>query len=144
MEVSVKIKKLQFKKEKIAEAVKKSNAAGLKKIGAYVMRRAQTSMRYSDTPAPEGKPPRAHRRNPMLRKLLFFAVNAEGTSVDVGPVIFKKSNMVPKLMEKGGQTTVTRHGVRRVVNIKPHPFMGPALEAEAPAFPSYWEGSVHE
>jgi hypothetical protein len=135
--------------KKVARALEKSTAAALKQIGANVRRTAQTSMRYatkkSPQAAPPGKPPKAHKPNAFLRKQIIFVV--DGNRVVVGPTkSAMRAGNVPKVQEFGGSTTMTNRktGVRRVVTVRPHPFMGPALERESPTFPDYWKGSLQE
>jgi len=63
----------------------------------------------------------------------------------VGPVGFRRSS-APNVLEFGGRTTIVRRrrGKResRAVTIKARPYMGPALEKEAPNLPKVWKNSV--
>jgi hypothetical protein len=147
------VKKLFFDRQKIIDAMDRSTRAALSKAGAFVRQRARTSMKRSKKTAEAGKPPRAHAGQ--IRDLLFFGYDAARRSVVVGPTAFEGSEDDrgmggAAVQEFGGKVIIPARMVagkkqpRRVITVKPHPFMGPALEAEAPAFPSYWQSSLHD
>ncbi len=141
-----------FDRDHIIKKIGEAKVKVLSKGGAYIRRAAQTSMRYRKKgfSAP-GRPPFAHRQfGALLRKLLFFAYDAQSDSVVVGPVAARKAE-VPHLMEFGGTATrrkimgsrgKVRHVVTRIAHYPPRPFMGPALEKSAPKLPEQWANSV--
>jgi len=117
-----------------AEAVLKKMDAATRRVmsrfGAFVRRRAQTSIRYRVKPSEPGQPPSAHRtfmrtktnkrtgvskQQPAspLRDLIFFAYSAETQSVIVGPALFAGSKQqrgrqtIPETLERGGTATIT-------------------------------------
>lgn len=136
-----------FDSTEVLRMVDKRTVSALSKFGAFVCRRAQTSIKYKDGPAAPGSPPHAHKTSGFtrqkknkktglvtqqssspLRDLLFFSYDREAKTVVVGPVPFRGKAVVPGLMERGGQ------------GIEPRPFMKPALEAELPKFASFFRG----
>jgi phage gpG-like protein len=100
---------------------------------------------------PPGKPPRARSGDSVrtLRNIL-FAYEPQNMGVVIGPVLLNGGGgSVPALHEFGGSHPV-RHrkwikGQRVAVvsqgRYPARPFMGPALAAEAPKFPSLWASS---
>ncbi len=154
--LSVRIKDAFFDRDKVIKAVEKGKLRALSKIGAYVRRRAQTSIRYRKKSSPPGKPPSGHKSGAYtrpklnkktgvttrqqvspLRDLIWFAYDADTSSVVVGPILFKGATKqdppAPELLEHGGEVTRrTRKGVTRTYKYRGNPFMGPALAAELP------------
>jgi hypothetical protein len=129
-------KKLFFDKAPVLKAMDAKTRAALSKAGAFIRQRARTSMRRRKTVAPQGQPPSAHAGQ--LRDLLYFAYDPATRSVVVGPQKFGKGT-VPRVLEEGGKSE--RSG-NVSINVSPHPYMGPALQAELPNLPSRWSGSV--
>ncbi len=143
-----------FDRDKVLKALDRASHKNLSRAGALVRTIAQRSMRYTTkwtAHAPAGKPPLAHKQNPLLRKLLFFAFDAASKSVVIGPVRSRRG-VVPQLMEEGGEV---RKGPRqiqlpnglkvlpaRTVRIAPHPFMGPALKLGREQAFKQWKDSV--
>lgn len=117
-----------FDADKVIKAMDRATRKVFSKFGAFVRRRAQTSIRYRNKPAPPGQPPSAHRTgmktktnrrtgvsrvqpSSPLRDLIFFAYNADTQSVIIGPAIFPGSSprrlqptrgTVPQTLEVGG------------------------------------------
>lgn len=112
---TIKVKELFFDRAAVIKAVGRAAARNLARSGALLMRIARNSMRYSKKSAPPGQPPRAHKPNPLLRKLLFFSFDPGTESVVVGPERIGKG-VAPALMEYGGEETVlnTRRRLRKV------------------------------
>lgn len=115
------------------EAVRRSLDATLRKslskMGAFVRRRAQTSIRKRKGTSPPGSPPFSHTG--ALRKGILFGYDAGRRSVVVGPVRAGSASGAPAALEYGG-TARLRSGAR--AKVAPRPFMGPALRAELPNF----------
>lgn len=100
----------------------------LSKFGAFVRRRARSSLRKRKAIASPGNPPSVHTSDSFrsLRNIL-FAYDSQSQSVVIGPVRFQVNTAAP-LQEYGGETKI---GIKkRVIHIRPHPFMNPAFEAE--------------
>lgn len=150
-----------FDRKAVVSKVDQATRRVLSKFGAFVRRRAQTSIRYrKDVSAPMG-PPHAHKSGTVvrkskrtgetkvrtvsfLRKFLFFAWDDTHRSVVIGPA--KLNNTVSSLslpaLEYGGRSVALEDGLRKSIRVKPRPFMRPALEAEKPQLPALWRDSV--
>ena len=87
--------------------------------------------RRPDAVSKPGEPPRTHGQS-RFRNTIQFGFDTRRESVVIGPVLTRSrgSRPVPSLLEHGG--TATRRG--RTRRYRARPFMGPALEAEAPNF----------
>ncbi|MDB5294903.1 MAG: hypothetical protein JWO31_886 [Phycisphaerales bacterium] len=125
------VKSQFFDRRAVVEAIGRTRAAVLSKVGAFVRQRARSSMRRRKAVAAAGGPPSAHAGN--LKDLLFFALDPEAKSVVVGPVPFVKGE-APHLLEFGGTVQRGTPGGRtRTARYHGNPFMAPALQAEAEA-----------
>jgi hypothetical protein len=144
------VKELFFDRKLVQREVGKENAKALSKAGAFVRKRARSSMRRRKASSPPGQPPSAHSKDPVASlKNILFAYDPRNMSVVIGPVLLSgKHGSVPALHEFGGVATVRRRGKQvgqataRQVRYPARPFMGPALVAEAPKFPSLWVSSA--
>ncbi len=143
-----------FDRDAVLKAVDSATHKNLSKAGAFVRTIAQRSMRYTtkwQSHSEPGKPPLAHKQNPLLRKLLFFAFDRTNKSVVVGPVKAKRG-IVPRLMEEGGEvrqqgrTIQNASGTKvlpaRTIRIEPRPYMGPALKQGREQAFKQWKDSV--
>jgi hypothetical protein len=136
--VTMKIKSMFFDRVAVTRAVAPAKIRVLSKIGAFIRKSAQTSMRYRKRASAPGQPPSAHKEfGALLRRLLFFGYDRSTDSVVVGPVATKRAE-APNLNEFGGKAR--RFG--RMVTYPARPFMAPALAREEPKLPSYWTNSV--
>lgn len=140
--------------QRLTERAERTHRRALLKIGAFIRRRARSSIRRSKKSAAPGKPPRAHSSYASLRNIR-FALGPAGQSVLIGPIKLRTGanaalrTTIPALMESGGRIPMreTRSGKywravgrrrpgpgrptrTRIRRYRPHPFMGPALEAE--------------
>lgn len=121
----------------------KKTLAALSRVGAFLRRRAKSSMRSggkkSKTSEP-GQPPRVHQGD--LKNRLYFVFDSGSRSLVVGPE--KYGSASAGLMEFGGAGPVVSHGKTSTRTFAPHPFMGPALDAEIAAgtIPAQWAASV--
>lgn len=139
-------KKLFFDREKVLKAAERGQRKALSKFGAFVRRRARSSMRKRKKGHSQpGQPPFVKKGQ--LKKLLFFGYDPLTKSVVVGPAAIGKSP-VPKTHEFGGKLTVRRKvsgkRVGVMVRYEPRPFMAPALAAELPKFADQFRGSITE
>lgn len=158
------LKGLFFDRAAVQKAVDRGMLRALSRLGAYVRRAAQTSMRRrKNGVSPPGSPPFAKAGD--VRDKLFFSYDPVTKSVISGPLGYRKS-VVPHLHEFGGSVNgdgrvlllknspgrdatgrFVSKGVRRVVlkgrvHYPPRPFMRPALEKVLPKFASAFRGSV--
>jgi len=119
----------------IERAVDRARLQVLKRGGAFVRTTAKRSIRQRRRVSRPGRPPHSHAGH--LRRLIFFAYDPGRRSVVVGPLPFRKGE-APNLLEFSG----TAHRDGRRLHYRARPFMGPALEQEAPKFPALWRDSV--
>lgn len=175
--VTYKVTKLFFDRKLIQREVGKENAKALGKAGAFVRRRARSSMRRRKAPSAPGKPPSAHSKDAVASlKNILFAYDRANQSAVIGPVRLNQVNDltrggrigVPELMEFGGSVGIQEKKIvnpitgqfewvrvdrrrralagqqrrTRTAHYPARPFMGPALLAEAPNFPSLWVTSA--
>lgn len=158
------LKSLFFDRSAVEKAAERGTRRALARLGAYVRRAAQTSMRRRKTGVSQpGEPPFA--KSGELRDLLFFSYDPLTKSVVVGPLGFKGSP-VPHLHEFGGSVPAdgrvvylrnspgrdasgrfVSSGTRRVVlqgmvRYPARPFMAPALERVLPKFAEAFRGTV--
>lgn len=160
------IKGLFFDKPAVTNSVDKATRKVLSKFGAFVRRRARTSMRKKKGNSPPGSPP--YVQTGLLKQFLFFAYDPEKKSVVIGPALLNGTKQKGTLerLEYGGTVAgngrvayltnqvgrdsagrFTSSGVTRVVLngtivYRPRPFMRPAFDAELPGLPAMWRDSV--
>lgn len=137
--IDMRIKNFFFDREAVRRAVAPAKIKVLSKIGAFIRKSAQTSMRYTKKARSKpGEPPRAHKQfGALLRRLIYFGYDPSTDSVVVGP-IRAKGGKAPNLQEFGGRA---RWG-GKMVTLPARPFMAPALAKEEPKLPSYWSNSI--
>jgi hypothetical protein len=159
-------------RQEVTKRIGKANRRAMSKVGAYVRRRARSSLRRRKRPSEPGQPPSVHSRNKVATlKNILFAYDPGNETLVVGPVRLNLSKVlgpqlgtatVPQVLEFGETVKVRevrvgkswRSGMRRVrsgqpVRVRsakyaPRPFMGPALEDEVASgtIPDAWSGSV--
>lgn len=165
--VRIEEKRLFFDTAKVIDAIGKPRAAILSRFGAFVRRRARSSIRSggkSNIVSAPGDPPRWHSPEPNLRTILFFYEALRGYVI-IGPLLFNHMptsslvrGVIPAALERGGTLDLIQRKVRgnwvngrprrgsrwqetrvKSVTIRARPFMLPALRAEAPGFPALWQ-----
>lgn len=134
------MKKYFFDRKKVMSAAEKAQRSALSRFGAFVRRRAQTSMRTKKGVSPPGQPPFAHTKR--LRNAIFFAYDEGSGSVVIGPVQAGTSGEGARVLEEGG--TISVPGVRRgrPLRYSARPFMGPAFQAELPQAVVQFKGLI--
>lgn len=156
-------KKSFFDRQKVATKVEKARLKNLAKCGAFVRRRARSSMRRRKKVSPPGQPPSAHSKDAFATlKNILFGYDPRRKTVIVGPVaIYGNKQGVPRLMEQGGNVQrrrryvpqYTKTGKRKKLELRelakpetvhyaPRPFMGPALMRERKNFAKVWKNSI--
>lgn len=148
-----------FDSKKILKAVRRAERKRLNKLGAFIRRRARSSMRKAPLIDPKtgkksrkkdiervpataepGKPPYWHHGG--LRKMIFFAYDSETHSLVVGPVPYR-AGVAPNLLEKGGRGAVRfKDGERKPAKWRGNPFMAPAGKKEAGRIKELLRGMV--
>lgn len=131
-------KALFFDRPAVMRMMTKKERSMLSRFGAFVRRRAKSSIKLSRTNASSqpGEAPKGHTGK--LREMIYFAADPSKRSVVIGPTLFgNKTGEELAALEQGGMTTITEPGagaarLRRRVLIKARPFMLPAFKAELP------------
>lgn len=124
-------KKSFFDATPVIKAMDRATQRAFSKFGAFVRRRAQTSIRYRVKPSEPGKPPSAHKTamrkktnrrtgeskvqdvSP-LREFLFFACDRDSKTVVIGPAKTNQRNAygdrpIPDILEHGGSVQLLEH-----------------------------------
>lgn len=140
------IRQTFFDAPAVLKATDRKRRAGLSKMGAFVRRRAKSSIRKRKKVSLPGQPPSSHVGT--LKNLIFFSYDARTDSVVVGPVPFGPG-VAPKALEYGGPSVRARRikaadgtklVARKPVKIRPRPFMHPAMVHELPKFTQLYRG----
>lgn len=141
------VQKTFFDREKVAKLADKKTKSALAKFGAFVRRRAKSSIRKRKKPSAPGQPPSSHIGT--LKNLIFFAYDEGTKSTVVGPVPFG-AGVAPKALEHGGMSLRKRKlrtakgnerlTATRPILIRKRPFMHPAMMAELPKFAGLFRG----
>ena len=134
-----------FDRKKVRRAVDRAARRVLSKAGAFVRTAARGSIRRRKRISRPGEPPSSHMG--LLKHLILFGYDRRRQTVVVGPMkLNQKIGNAPEALEHGG-VSVVAEGLRsrrrkRRVRIRARPFMGPAMQKEAPKFPKLWANSV--
>jgi hypothetical protein len=148
----VRVKDAFFDRAAVGDRVPPAIRQALSKFGAFVRKRAKSSLKYKDGTSAPGQPAAVHRSDRFtrttkskgktkvqhaspLRELLFFSFDQAQRSVVIGPAAGGPRSGAPENLEKGGQAVVGRGAARRSVSIRARPTMGLAFAAELPSAP---------
>lgn len=117
-----------FNDDRILRRFDRAKIGAMRKIGAFIYRRARSSIKERPGISPPGKPPHTHTR--ALKESIGFAFDKDREELVVGPTGWQRGG--PWLLEFGGAITQRDNGRgrRRRMKYRPRPFMGPAFEAE--------------
>lgn len=135
-----------FDRQKVHKLAEKKSRQAQAKFGAFVRRRAKSSIRKSKKTSAPGQPPKSHVGT--LKNLIFFSFDPKTESTVIGPVKFGLG-LAPKALEYGGMSIRSRRikaasgeklVAKKPVKIRARPFMNPALRAELPKFPGMFRG----
>ncbi len=134
-----------FDTDRVKRAGGAAARRNLSKAGAFVRTAARSSIRKRKAISAPGQPPSSHTG--LLRKFIFFGYDAARKTVVVGPMrLNQKIGAAPEALEHGGTSIVLggRRGKRRKrrIRVKPRPYMGPAMQKEAPKFAGLWANSI--
>lgn len=166
-----------FDRQAVIDAVGPVVAKALSKAGAFVRRRARSSLRKRKAASTPGSPPSVHTNDQYATlRNIHFQFSRERMSVVIGPIkLNNRTGLVPGLMEHGGTVSlndkargvmarrlirerdesrrgrrtksrrkfalVEKNTIPSVIRYELRPFMGPALRAESPKFPTLFAGS---
>jgi hypothetical protein len=111
--VTYEVKSQFFDRKAVAERVGQQTARALSRLGAFIRRRARSSMRRRKKPSAPGTPPSAHSSSKVATlKNILFAFDHSRNSVVIGPVRLNQkfyfggpvlaAGTVPQLHEFGG------------------------------------------
>lgn len=133
-------KALFFDRAAVANAMDRATKRALSKFGAFVRRRARSSIRSRKRASNPGEPPSSHTG--LLKNNIFFVFEPDSKSVVIGPILLNGRAAggelpVPGLLEHGGDAVRRmfdakrkRFGEPRRVHYEERPYMGPAFEEE--------------
>lgn len=168
LSLTIQVKDLFLDRQAVIERVDRAKLRALSKAGAYIRRRARSSLRRRKAISAPGQPPSVHSQDKIATlKNIWFVYDPGEQSVVVGPVgLHGSSQPVPQLMEFGGTSRVfeaspiargnrwvpvgkrpprwAKRTRTRRAKYKARPFMGPSLdkEIEAGKISSVWAGAV--
>ena len=108
-----------FDERAVRNALDSGTRRALSKFGAFVRRRAKSSIRKRRRISRPGEPPSSHTGK--LRKSIYFGYDPKNKSVVVGPTKWSSSN-AQALLEYGGTS--------RKALYRPRPYMRPAFQKE--------------
>ena len=131
-----------FDGNRIVRGVERANRSALMRAGAFIRRRARSSIRKRKRISDPGKPPSSHTGR--LRGLILFGYDRQAETVVVGPKATGGKDQAGETLEHG-KTVRGRRGRRRVrMRYRARPFMGPALKEEVAAgkLPKLWANAV--
>lgn len=136
------VKQQFFDRAKVENAAQRAHLRNLARFGAFVRRRARSSLRKHKAVSKPGLPPSSHTG--LIRDRIFFAL--EGMqNVVIGPILLngtKGNGLALRALEHGGETFIERRGQRQKVMIAARPFMQPAFDLEIAKAPQLWENSI--
>lgn len=120
--VTANIKDRFFDREKVVQQIGRANVRKLSKMGAFIQRRARTSLRRGPrrrirgrtVPSTPGTPPRVWSRDSFATlKNILFGLSRDNNAVLIGPRIVpsrkpkgSSAQTVPELLEHGGTAMV--------------------------------------
>lgn len=130
-----------FDRKTVVLAMDRAKRKVLSRFGAFVRRRARSSIRKRKKISEPGTPPT--NRTGLLRDNIFFVYDRNRDSVVIGPTLLnRRDDDVPELLEYGGQATRWRNFKKVRVTYRARPFMGPAFEEEEPQLERLWRNSI--
>lgn len=132
-----------FDKGGVVRRVDNSTRKVLSKFGAFVWKRAKTSIRPGKKASAPGTPPTS--RTGLLRKHIYFAYDHSQRSVVIGPAPLmgvEYRGQIPAILEFGGRAIRGRGKTLRMATYPPRPFMSPAFDSELNNMPALWANSI--
>lgn len=145
-------KGLFFDDKKILDRAEREELRALAKFGAYVRRRARSSIRKRQRVSDPGEPPSSHVG--LLRKFIFFFVEKSDKNVVIGPIRLNQKQelpTIPELLEYSGDAVRRQATLRnrlavwsRRLHYRARPYMHPAFEAELPNAPELLRDKIKE
>lgn len=131
-----------FDRAAVLARMDKATLRALSKFGAFVRRRAKSSIRKRKRISDPGQPPSSHVG--YVKDFLFFVAEPQLKNVVIGPAKLNgtKSTTALASLEHGGRSLVMRKGKARTILVRPRPFMKPAFDAELPQAAYLWQNGL--
>jgi hypothetical protein len=104
-------KKMFFDRQAVIDAIGRANVVVLSRAGAFIQRRAKSSIRKRKRVSLPGEPPSSHVGT--LRNLIYFGFDTGTRSVVVGPTPVGAISVVPPTLEYGGPSVVRKNPRRK-------------------------------
>lgn len=147
------VKRILWEPAAVVKSMDKATRRVLQKFGFGVRKAAVASIQEAppDSHAPAGSPPFSHRGSARRAlnarrkaagkkkakgffgglKFILYALDQSRRSVVIGPSSNRRRSItIPEILEEG------------LIEVSPHPFMGPAFESQKSRLPSLWDDSV--
>jgi hypothetical protein len=109
--INFRIKDMFFDRRQVLDALGRANVKVLSRAGAFIQRRAKTSIRKRKRVSRPGEPPSSHVGT--LRDLILFGYDTSRRSVVVGPLPIGTVGIVPPTLEYGGPAVSKKNPRRR-------------------------------
>lgn len=116
LEMTMRMKDMFLDRRAVTDRISKANARSLKKVGAFIRRRARSSLRRRKKVSAAGGTPSVHSKDKTATlKNILFAYDSSNESLVVGPVKLNQVNQaagsganvpVPALHEFGGTVAI--------------------------------------
>lgn len=132
-----------FDPKKIQDPAEKAKLSMLAKFGAYVRRRAKSSIRKRKRASLPGFPPSSHLG--LLKDFIFFFVEREKGNVVIGPILLGRGDgTAPRVLEHGGDALRRRGRLRKekACHYRERPYMQPAFDKEIEKAPELLKDSI--
>lgn len=145
-------KKLFFDARRVENPAARAQLKMLSRFGAFVRRRAMSSIRRRKRISDPGQPPSSH--TDLLKRFIFFFVEKSDRNVIIGPILLNRGNDAPRLLEHGGDAVRRRAAAQNRhraasrlsgslrVRYRARPFMKPAFDQEVSKSAGLLRGQV--
>ena len=105
------VKSMFFDRQAVIDTIGRGNVRTLGRAGAFIQRRAKSSIRKRKRASRPGDPPSSHVGT--LRNLIYFGFDTGTRSVVIGPTPVGTIGRVPPTLEYGGPSVVKKNPRRR-------------------------------
>jgi hypothetical protein len=133
-----------FDPKAVKDPAERAQLRMLSRFGAFVRRRAKSSIRKRKRTAEPGMPPSSHTG--LLKDFIFFFVEKAQKNMVAGPILLNQGEGdAPRLLEHGGDAIRRRLTGRKqeyTAHYQGNPFMAPAFQEELPKAPELLRDSI--
>jgi len=139
-----------FDRKSVIDEVSKRERKALSKFGAFVRRRAKSSIRTSKKYSRPGQPPKSH--SGLLRNNILFSYDRYEMIVVIGPTLIGSASRrgrygvrtvprdtVPHVLEYGGYVDNYARKSSWTRKYEARPYMTPAYEEESKDLQKFWD-----